>query len=141
MVVKIFNNFIYFIFRFVNNILRFVGVYIRSMRVYNIIRIMETVFDEKVMKILEYVGHQKEIRDRKNARMKEYRQRPDQQQIEYDRNHIKIKCDCGGSFTLSSKVKHHKTNKHIKYDVGEQEKQKQIKNEELEKWGNIESLI
>lgn len=93
-----------------------------------------------------------EIINRKNERMKEYRQRPDRQQIEYDRSTIKKQCGCGGSFTSKSKSKHERTNKHIKYDVEEQkkqeqikneelEKQKQIKNEELEKWGNIESLI
>jgi len=117
---------------------------------------MKTVFDKKVMEILEYVGHRKEIRDRKNARMKEYRQRPDRQQIEYDRSHIKIQCDCGGCFTEKNKSKHYRTNKHIKYDVEEQKKQEQIINKDLEKlqnedleklqndlekWGNIESLI
>jgi len=100
------------------------------------------LFDVEVetMEILEYV-RLKEIINRKKERMKEYRQRPDRKQIDYDRNHIKIKCDCGGSFTLSSKVKHHKTNKHIKYEVEEQKKKEQIQNEDLEKWGNIESLI
>jgi len=114
------------------------------MRVYNIIRIMRInrLFDVEVevMEILEYV-RLKEIINRKNERMKEYRQRPDRKQIEYDRSHIKIQCNCGGRFTESSKAKHHKTNKHIKYDVEEQKKKEQIKNEDLEKWGNIESLI
>ena len=121
-----------------------VGVYIRSRRIYNIIRIMgiDRLFDieVEVMEILEYV-RLKEIINRKNERMKEYRQRPDRKQIEYDRSHIKIQCGCGGRFTENNKAKHERTNKHIKYDVGEQEKQKQIKNEDLEKWGNIESLI
>ena len=115
-------------------------MYIRSRREYNIIRIMTTnrLFDVEV--ILEYV-RLKEIRDRKNARIKEYRQRPDRQQIDYDRSTIKIQCGCGGRFTEKSKTKHERTNKHIKYDVKEQEKQKQIKKKDLEKWENIEPLI
>ena len=75
-----------------------VGVYIRSRRVYNIIRIM---------------GNNREV-------AKEYRQRPDRQQIDYDRSTIKIQCGCGGRFTEKSKTKHERTNKHIKYDVEEQ---------------------
>ena len=55
----------------------------------------ERLFDIEVMKILEYVRHEKEIIDRK----KEYRQRPDRQQIDYDRSTIKIQCGCGGRFT------------------------------------------
>ena len=101
----------------------------------------ERLFDIEAMKILEYVKHPKDMRDRKNERMKEYRQRPDRQQIEYDRSHIKIQCDCGGRFTENNKSKHERTNKHIKYDVEEQKKQEQIKNKDLEKWGNIEPLI
>ena len=117
-------------------------MYIRSRREYNIIRIMTTnrLLDVEVQVILEYV-RLKEIRDRKNARIKEYRQRPDRQQIDYDRSTIKIQCGCGGRFTEKSKTKHERTNKHIEYDVKEQEKKEQIKNEDLEKWGNIESLI
>jgi len=95
------------------------------------------LFDVEVEVILEYV-RLKEIRDRKNARIKEYRQRPDRQQIDYDRSTIKIQCGCGGRFTEKSKTKHERTNKHIEYDVKEQEKKEQIKNEDLEKWGNIE---
>jgi len=96
------------------------------------------LFDVEV--ILEYV-RLKEIINRKNERMKEYRQRPDRQQIEYDRSHIKIQCGCGGHFTENNKAKHYRTNKHIKFDVEEQKKKEQIKNEDLEKWGNIKSLI
>jgi len=96
-----------------------VSVYIRSKRVYNIIRLM---------------GNNREV-------AKEYRQRPDRQQIEYDRSTIKMQCGCGGRFTSKNKSKHQKSNKHIKYDVEEQKKKEQIQNEDLEKWGNIESLI
>ena len=101
----------------------------------------ERLFDIEAMKILEHVKHQKDMKDKMKERKKEYRQRPDRQQIEYDRSTIKIQCGCGGRFTEKSKTKHERTNKHIKYDVEEQEKQKQIKNKDLEKWGNIKPLI
>ena len=101
----------------------------------------ERLFDIEAIKILEYVKHQKDMKDKMKERKKEYRQRPDRQQIEYDRSTIKIQCGCGGRFTSKNKSKHQKSNKHIKYDVEEQKKQEQIKNKDLEKWGNIESLI
>ena len=101
----------------------------------------ERLFDIEAMKILEYVKHQKDMRDTMNERKKEYRQRPDRQQIDYNRSTIKIQCGCGGRFTSKSKSKHERTSKHIKYDVKEQEKQEQIKNKDLEKWESIEPLI
>lgn len=65
--------------------------------------------------------------------MKEYQQRPDVKEKRNKQKYQKVKCECGGCYTMSMRSRHYRTGLHIQWV--EEENEKRVNIEPLLKTG------